>query len=92
MSLEAPTGLEEAWAEWVASRPPSVQALCREFPLRTVFPFYLVGYTESDEVLVSPIDPAVDFTDAVALAFEVCADHLRKPEDELRSDPGTDQS
>lgn len=55
-------GLQQAWEEWLSGRPPEVQALAREFPINTVFNFgavrmWIIGYTEGDEIIVSPIDP-----------------------------------
>lgn len=74
---------EQALAEWIASRPESVQRLAAEFPLGTVFKvrgenLYLVGYNENDTVLVSRIDPYVDYDGAVGSQQWMHAIHFRK--------------
>jgi hypothetical protein len=53
--------LEEWLDDWLATRPPSVQALAREFPPGCCLQFadgerrYVCGYTEDDILIVSRI-------------------------------------
>ncbi len=60
------------FAEWLATRPASVQELAAEFPLATVFagpknqPLFLVGYNEDGYLIVSETDPHEDYEGAVA--------------------------
>lgn len=73
---------EEAW---LATRPECVQRLAAEFPLNTVVDMpdgkrlYLCGYTEDDRLILSEIDPAVDYDAALAQRTYLCAEHLRAP-------------
>lgn len=77
-------GAEQAkeWQEWIASRPECVQRLIQEFPPMTRVivdgrMLFVFAYTESDEILVSPINPSVDYEGAVASKEVICAKHLR---------------
>lgn len=72
----------EAMAAWLASRPESVRKLAAEFPLGSRFDLggrtlFLFGYTESDMLVVSAVDPAVDYEAAHASREHVCATHFR---------------
>lgn len=69
--------------EWISSRPESVRKLIEEFPLGSVFnvkdtTLYLVGYTEDEMLIVSEINPSVDYEGATANKKYLCADHFRK--------------
>ena len=69
-------------SEWFKTRPPEVQALIREFPLNTAVKteeglLYLIGYTEGDELLMSPVDPREDYDSALEEKVYICASHLR---------------
>lgn len=71
------------YEEWLKTRPASVRKLAAEFPKGTTFrldgvTMYLVGYTEGDSLLVSPIDPEVDYGGALDARRRICAPHLRK--------------
>lgn len=73
---------EAALAEWIASRPESVQKLAAEFPLGTSFDvrgetLYLVGYNEDDSLIVSRFDPYEDYEAAVGSQQRLCASHFR---------------
>ena len=73
---------EELFAEWLATRPACVQALAKEFPIGSTFALngetmYLIGYTESDMLMVSPISPEDDYDAAMEQRRHVCAAHLR---------------
>jgi len=68
---------------WLASRPECVQKLAAEFPHGTQVTdasgtvFYLLGYTEDDRLIVSPISPFDDYDRAMEERTYVCAEHLR---------------
>jgi hypothetical protein len=54
-----------AFAEWLASRPPCVQHLAMLFPLgspvrRDGRVVWVIGYTEHDGLVVSPVHPTDD--------------------------------
>lgn len=72
------------YAEWLATRPESVRKLHEEFKdIRGFLQpngriYYIIGYTEGDEVLVSPIDPREDFDGAIDTKVPLCASHLRE--------------
>lgn len=65
--------------EWIASRPPSVRALAAEFPLGSVIDEtdYVIGWTENDMILVSPIWLGYDYEAAMSGKRRVCAAHVR---------------
>lgn len=74
---------QEEWESWVASRPPCVQALAREFPVGTMFIeptgfAWVIGYTEGDELILSRENPFVDWGRAVAARFYCDLDHVRE--------------
>lgn len=83
---------EEGFALWLATRPPAVQALGKQFPIGTRFIgvngrlLYLVGYSETGEggavVKVSQIDPAVDYDGALASTQHLCNEHLKLKTDD----------
>lgn len=73
---------DEAMRAWLATRPESVRRLAAEFPLGSSFAvdgerLYLLGYTEEDMLIVSPVDPAVDYDGANASKKYLCASHCR---------------
>lgn len=69
--------------EWVQSRPASVQSLYKEFPIGSTFggpqgeTWYLLRYTEDDMLIVSEINPAVDFQKAKRNQKYIHAHHYR---------------
>lgn len=76
------------WANWIASRPESVQKLAKDFPLGTRAgmegkTFYLIGYTEEDMLIFSEINPREDFDGAQENKVYVCAEHFRECEREM---------
>ncbi len=70
---------------WVASRPECVRKLYEEFPLRSSLfviggvRHYLLGYTESDELILTPFSPAKQWEKAQENKIYVCAGHFREP-------------
>ncbi len=69
--------------EWIASRPACVQKLITEFPLGSTFymnekVMYLLGYTEGDMLIVTPVNPSRNYEKANACKEYVCASHFRK--------------
>jgi hypothetical protein len=71
-----------AFVEWLKTRPECVQKLAEEFPLGSKIDVagivhYLIGYTEDDRLVISPIDPSEDYDASYELREHLCADHLR---------------
>jgi hypothetical protein len=67
---------------WLETRPQSVQRLAREFPLGTCVRvpeglLYLLGWTEFDQLIVSPINPSDDYDGANGDKRYINADDLR---------------
>ena len=73
---------------WLATRPPAVQELLREFPPSARFELddgsiaYMIGCTEVKDgepmLKLSLIDPRQDYATAIANTFHVCPDHFRR--------------
>ena len=68
--------------DWLKTRPEAVQKLAAEFPLGMVIDVdghvhYLMGYTEGDELIISPISPFDDYDAAYKERMILCAEHLR---------------
>ncbi len=68
--------------DWLKTRPTSVQALAAEFPLGSMVegpdgPLHLIGYTESDMLIVSPVDPGEHYEHSLLERRYVCAAHYR---------------
>ena len=71
---------------WFDSRPPEIQALSIEFPPGTVFnvegeDVYLMGYKGGDgqdvDLLVTTINPALNYDLARAIRAPLCLKHVR---------------
>jgi hypothetical protein len=65
---------------------PHAQSACRcfakEFPFNSVFSIngeilYLIGYTENDMLIVSPVNPSKNYDEAISAKRHICASHLR---------------
>lgn len=74
--------LMEGFLDWLSTRPPCVQALCREFPIGDKIiiegtPHHIIGYTEDDKLIISAFDPKDDYDKAVHERLYVCAEHCR---------------
>ena len=69
--------------EWLSTRPECVQALAREFQIGSPVctkdgeMMWLIGYTERDQLILSPIHPSADYDKALASRVVVCASHYR---------------
>jgi hypothetical protein len=75
----------KAMQDWLATRPASVQKLAAEFPPRTILivkgiTMHVMGWTEGDDLLVSPVDPYFDYDRAYATRQRLCASHARSGE------------
>jgi hypothetical protein len=74
-----------AAAEWLGSRPPVVKALAAEFPLGTVITdwygddWYVIGWNESDCVIISPIWPGGNDYDASMMQRRTAHAHQANP-------------
>ncbi len=74
---------EAALKEWLSTLPECVQKLAAEFPPgKRLYWFgataWVVGWHESDQLIVSRTDPSVDYDRAVATKEYICADHVRQ--------------
>lgn len=73
---------EKALEAWIASRPECVRQLAARFPPgdRIEGPsgtiYYIIGYTEDDMLIVSPVKPWEDYDAALANKHYICAKHL----------------
>lgn len=72
---------QAAFDEWLSDRPEEVQALARKYPPGTKFRIHnrvmhVVSYQEYDNsgpgVVVSPIDPAVNYQRSIEARMPVC--------------------
>ena len=72
--------------EWLSTRPEWVLALRREFPWgsrvqvegdENAEMWWVVGYSEGDNLLISPVSPYDDYHGAVSSLVPVCASHYR---------------
>jgi hypothetical protein len=72
-----------SWEDWLATRPPKVRALAQEFPVGLVLEdedgcqLHVIGYTEQDHLIVSPVSPDLDYHAALASRCYLCAAHVR---------------
>lgn len=69
-------------AAWLKERPECVQALAREFPVNISVEIggallYLIGYTEDDKLILSDVNPCLDYEQAIEQRQYLCASHLR---------------
>jgi hypothetical protein len=76
------TPAHQTFADWLKTRPESVQRLAAEFPIGLAFrlndtTLYLLGYTEEDMLIVSQINPSVDYDGANRTREYLCAEHAR---------------
>lgn len=76
---------EQAWKEWIATRPECVQKLAAEFPPGTKIIFegdgtiaFIIGYNEDDSLIITKVDPSRDYQKALEARRYICAEHLRK--------------
>jgi len=88
-------GLIGGYLQWYSTRPPQVRALMREFPIGDKVLMgdqilFIIGYTENDMLIVSPVDPkdeSCSDEEMRARREYLCADHLRG--NECSHDHGT---
>jgi hypothetical protein len=72
------------YGAWLASRPESVRAIALEFPLGLAVRvdggplLYLIGYTEDEKVIFSPVNPGANYAGALEDKVYLCASHLRE--------------
>lgn len=68
---------------WIASRPECVRKLALEFPIGTTVDvgnetLYLIGWTESDMLILSPLTFFDnDYDEVLAAKRYLCASHVR---------------
>ena len=75
----------QAMKDWLAERPESVQRLADKFPPGSTVnvndeEVHIVGYTEGNELIVSKIDPYLDYNASMASRETICADCVKKYE------------
>lgn len=75
--------MNKAYNAWLKTRPKRVQKLAKEFPMGTCVQFggemlHLLGWTENDSIILSPINPSEDYDGALDKKVYACASHLRK--------------
>lgn len=75
--------LIEGFKAWYSSRPECVRKLMLEFPIGTSIDvegktFYLIGYTEDDMLIISPLTFFDhDYDEVLAAKTYLCASHVR---------------
>lgn len=72
----------DSFEAWAASRPEQVQALIRRFPNGSLFlvnnqVHYVIGWTENDKLILSPVNPVLEFKRAQDEKIYICAKHFR---------------
>lgn len=70
--------------EWMASRPECVRALAKRHKLGDLYEVegkthWLIGYTENNMLILSPVDPGIDYDGSFAARIYVCAKHYEDP-------------
>ncbi len=73
----------------VESRPEGIKKLCYEFPIGMTIDLegtvhHLLGYNEGEMLILSPIDPYLDYDGANESKVYLCAQHIR---DAMASQP-----
>ena len=68
---------QEAFVEWLATRPPEIQLLAEKYPPTTLITIkgeahYMVGYDEGGSLLVSTTNPDEDYDKAVGSLEWIC--------------------
>jgi hypothetical protein len=69
--------------EWLESRPECVRKLANEYPIGSVVQdqcgddWYVVGWDESDRLVISPIWIGEDYDGAMGARRLICAGHIR---------------
>lgn len=71
----------DSYQAWLASRPEVVQRLAHQFPPGTRVHLdgdlhWVVGWDEGGLLILSPINPSVDYDAALAAKVYLCPDHL----------------
>lgn len=71
-----------AFKRWLRTRPKCVQLLAAEFPIETTVEIdgekhWVMGWTEGDQLIITPVDPVEDYDGAFEARTYLCAGHLR---------------
>jgi hypothetical protein len=79
--METDATPDPSFQEWLATRPECVQKLAARHRLGARYnvdgvTHWLIGYTENDMIIVSPIDPSVDYDGANENRVHICASHF----------------
>lgn len=72
--------------EWLLTRPPQIRALAQRFPFNAVYnlrgrPHFLLGFSEvagggTPVLILSPVNPAIDYDGACNARLYVCPEHF----------------
>lgn len=83
MKAKASPPDDEITTKWLATRPSQIQELAKRFPLGNVYnvkgvDHWLIGYGEGEHanLILTPIDPAVDFDEAMKQKIYACSHHF----------------
>lgn len=71
-----------AYRQWLATRPPKVRETLTRWPVDSVVTdgmqrFFVLGASESGNLLITPVDPNQDYDGAVAMRRVCCAGCLK---------------
>ncbi len=76
--------MNDEFERWLEGRPEQVKALAREFPPKTSFEdiygrgiWWVLGYTENDCLILTPVNPGKDYEGAHTQKFYVHAQCMR---------------
>lgn len=69
--------MQARFEKWLESRPPVVRELARRYPPGTKFDrhgktFHVIAYTDQGGLMVTEIDPAIDYAQALFSRRAIC--------------------
>ncbi len=77
---------DDAYAEWLRSRPAYIQELAKKFALGKALyiaakKYYVLGFAEGETaadamLIISHFDPAVEYEKALENRAYICPDHI----------------
>ena len=75
--------LQARFNHWLKSKPRVIRQLANRFPINSQVVLdgvmhYLLGYTEDEMLIVSPVLPSQDYDGAIEQRKYVCAHHLER--------------
>lgn len=71
------------WRQWLLTRPPIIQELARKYPPHLRFNLHgrimhVMGYNEDGGLILTPINPEVNYEEAIAKREPLCPCCLEK--------------